>query len=117
MKTIVILTAAGLALAACASPYADAIKSAVTDCNAGNQTACNGITSLRQADAEYHAAQREKAGQALAVMGAGLALGAAAYAASRPVYVPPPVFIPQAPQPVFCNSMAMGGGMVTTSCY
>jgi hypothetical protein len=74
---------------ACASPYADALKTGLADCRSGNQTACNGISSLQQADQTWHAQQNERAANVAAGILGAVALGAAAYAASRPVYVEP----------------------------
>jgi hypothetical protein len=117
MSKLAAAVAATLLVTACASPYADAIKTGLAACQSGDQGACSSVTSLQQADQTWHAQENEKAANiGLAILG-GLAVGAAAYAASRPAYVAPVYVTPTYVAPTTCNSMSLGGGFVTTNCY
>jgi hypothetical protein len=106
-----------LLLAACGTPYTGEIKTATDSCHAGNQGDCSRLNSLLNADAAFRSERAARIDRGLAVMAVGLAAGAEAYAASRPVYVRPPVYVAPAPMPMTCTSMGMGPGMVSTNCW
>jgi hypothetical protein len=117
-KQISMTMALVLSLGACASPYADAIKDATARCGAGDRAYCDSLPGLRAQDAAYQERQAAQASALAAALLAGAAVGAAAAAASQPHYSPiyvTPVYTP--PAPVFCNSMQLGGGFTSTSCY
>ena len=98
------MLAATLAITACTSPYADALKTSLAACqaDANDRQSCQSAHDLGVADAQWRAQENEKAGNvALAILG-GLAIGAAAYGAARSAPPPlPPVFVPPPPPPPF----------------
>jgi hypothetical protein len=104
IRTIAAALAIATTLAACASPYVDAIKVDLTKCQAGDHAACDDASKLSVADQQWHHEQNERAGNiALAIIG-GLAVGAAVYGAAHSPPPPPPprpVFIPPPPIPVW----------------
>jgi CubicO group peptidase (beta-lactamase class C family) len=115
------MMAAAMLLTACASPYADALKDAAADCKNGSTVACQNQMQLIQADADWHAEQERKAGNAAAIILLGIAVGAGAYAAARSSAPPPPPFvpappIPTVPGPTYCTSQ-MIGSFLHTNCY
>jgi hypothetical protein len=108
-------------LAACAAPSQSYLDAYRRGCTAGDQAACRLIpaTEARVNEEKQHAAADFGEGVLKVLAFSVLVLGAAAggYAAgvesSRPVYHPTPV---RYSAPVYCTSMDLGGGMVTTSC-
>ena len=77
-------TAASIALTGCASPYADALRSANQACQAtNNASACRTAWNLEANDRQWHATQNERARNViLGVLGA-VAVAAAAYNANN----------------------------------
>lgn len=108
-------------LAACAAPSQRYLDTYRRDCTAGDRVACDLIPRTQaQVTAEKQQQAADFGEGVLKVLAFSvLVLGAAAggYAAgvesSRPVYHPTPV---RYSAPVYCTSMDLGGGMVTTSC-
>jgi len=90
--------AATITLAACVSPYEDAIKADLLACTSGNAAACTDARYLQAQDAAWHAEKNKEVGQAiLGVLAVGVAAAGVAAAAHAPP--PAPVFVP--PPPVF----------------
>jgi hypothetical protein len=93
------------------TPYTAAINAASDRCNTGDQSACNSITPLVQAQAGYQAQVDARAQQDhMTLMGMGNYY--AARAAAMQSYAPP-VY---APRYVNCNSFAFGSRL-QTRCY
>lgn len=95
-KTLAIAAlAATIALAGCVSPYEDAIKADLANCQGGDKWACATLGTLQSQDAAWHAQKNQEVGNAilgvLAVGLAGASIAAAAHASPpAPVFVPPP---------------------------
>lgn len=88
--------AATLALAACVSPYEDAIKTDTAACHNGDRWACATLATEMRADQEWHAQKNAEVGNAiLGVLAVGVA--AAGVAAAAHPAPPPPVFVPPPP--------------------
>ena len=86
--------AATITLAACASPYADGLKSSLAACQQGDQGACSESRQLSVADAQWHEQQNQRAATVALGILAGAAAGASAYAAARqPTVVYQPVVV------------------------
>lgn len=83
-RILAAVTAASIVLTACASPYADALKSATAACQATNDdAACRSAWNLEASDKQWHAVQNQRAGNIiLGVLGAA-SVAAAAYNANR----------------------------------
>ena len=91
---------ATLTLAACVSPYEDAIKTDLLACQTGDRQACYDAHVLRTQDQIWHAQKNAEVGNALlGILAVGLAAGAIA-AAAHPAPPPPPVFVPAPPIPL-----------------
>ena len=110
-RTLAAAVAATLLVTGCVSPYADVLKTELAACQANDATACSNATTLQAQDQTWHAQQAEQSANVAAAILGSLAIGAAAYAASRPVYVAP-VYTP----PINCYSNRIGN-FVNTSCY
>lgn len=92
--------AATLALAACVSPYEDAIKTDTAACHNGDKWACATLATEISADQQWHAQKNAEVGNAiLGVLAVGVAAAGVAAAAHAPP-PPPPVFIPAPPIPL-----------------
>lgn len=92
--------AATLALAACVSPYADAIKTDTAACHAGDKWACATLATEMSADQQWHAQKNAEVGNVLlGILAVGLTAGAIA-AAAHPAPPPPPIFVPPPPIPM-----------------
>lgn len=83
-RILAAVTAASIALAGCASPYADALRSTTAACQATNNAdACRSAWNLEASDKQWHAVQNQRAGNIiLGVLGAA-SVAAAAYNANR----------------------------------
>lgn len=90
-RTLATIVAATTLLAACASPYADALKTSLTACQSGDRDACRDASTLDVQDKQWHAEENEKVGNVvLGILGTALIVGAAVAGAYAPPPPPPP---------------------------
>lgn len=94
IKTVTAAITAASLLAACAAPSQPMLDAAQQRCIQGDQQGCREVPFYQSVVNREKQEQADKAAAALAVLGAGLAAGAAAYgAASTPHYYYTPVIV------------------------